>query len=147
MKQSNGKGRPRRRNIAQCVAWQDIKPASPTINHSVNLIQDGEHDAVNVDKSGWNSTRLWLDSLTGRQLVAHIKEGHTVGDLTFDEWLKMVGDDLKFGQNASEEFKQDMRCLLYALNEAITTSDTKPGIIQGVSHRIELKDPIKHEPS
>ena len=60
------------------------------------------------DKSSWSAQRLLIDAMSGQQIVEYVKAGHTVGDVTFDTWLEQVGEDLKFGDNASTEMRSDI---------------------------------------
>ena len=132
--------------------WEDITASdeqqrSTGARAAAVALHPVQHSTVDVDKADWSEQRLAIDRMTGRQIVEYVKAGHVVEDWqhgtshTFQEWKDEVGNELKFGPAASESFKEEMRCMLYALRQVFAKNPKGPPPIKGVEARIELKDP------
>ena len=45
-----------------------------------------------------------------------MKAGTQIGSVKFIDWVKDVGDHLKFGPRTTPQLREDMTCLIYICN-------------------------------
>ena len=86
---------------------------------------------------------IWdfIHTKSGQQIVQAVKAGTQIGSISFTDWVKDVGDHLKFGPRTKPQLREDMTCLLYAMRMVVAKNPKKPGVIKGFEGVIKLVDP------
>ncbi len=105
---------------------------------------NGPTNKANISADQCDHASPWMkeiDGLSGREIIEIIKAGRSVNGWTLQEWKEHVGDHLKFGPRIRPEDKEDITCLLYALQDVVAKDPKCPGQFSNTEMTIELNDP------
>ena len=88
-----------------------------------------------------NAIWYFIHTKSGHQIITAVKAGEQIGSISFPDWVKDVGDHLKFGPRTTPQLKEDTPCLLYAMRTVVAKNPETPGAMKGFEGVIKVVDP------